>query len=42
MIASQVPAKMVAAVPPSERQKKGELMTRILLLGLDPETRPFR
>jgi len=38
MIASQVPAKMVAAVPPSERQKKGELMTRILLLGLDPES----
>jgi len=38
MIASQFPAKLVATVPPSERQDKGDLMTRILLLGLDPET----
>lgn len=38
MIASQIPAKLVATVPPSERQNKGELVTRILLLGLDPET----
>jgi hypothetical protein len=41
MIASQIPAKLVATVPPSERQNKGELMTRILLLGLDPETVDF-
>jgi hypothetical protein len=41
MIASQIPAKPVATVPPSERQNKGELMTRILLLGLDPETVDF-
>jgi hypothetical protein len=38
MIASQIPAKLVRTVPPSERQNKGEFMTRILLLGLDPET----
>ena len=38
MIASQIPAKLVATVPPSERQNKGQFMTRILLLGLDPET----
>ena len=41
MITSQNPAKLVATVPPSERQNKGELMTRILLLGLDPETVDF-
>ncbi len=41
MIASQIPAKLVAAAPPSERQNKGELMKRILLLGLDPETVDF-
>jgi hypothetical protein len=41
MIASQIPAKLVANVPPGERQKKGDLMTRILLLGLDPETVDF-
>ena len=41
MIASQFPAKLVATVPPSERQDKGDLMTRILLLGLDPETVDF-
>ena len=41
MIASQIPAKLVAAGPPSNRQNKGELMTRILLLGLDPETVDF-
>src|SRR5258705_4356239 len=41
MIASQIPAKLVAAAPPSERQNKGELMTRVLLLGLDPETVDF-
>jgi hypothetical protein len=36
-----IPAKLVATVPPSERQDNGELMTRILLLGLDPETVDF-
>jgi len=41
MIASQMPAKLVATVPPSEGQNKGELMTRILLLGPDPETVDF-
>jgi hypothetical protein len=41
MIASQIPAKLVATVPPSEGQNKGQLMTRILLLGLDPETVDF-
>jgi hypothetical protein len=41
MIASQIPAKLVAAAPPSDRQNKGELMKRILLLGLDPETVDF-
>lgn len=38
MIASQIPATQVAAQPPGECQKKGELMSRILLLGLDPDT----
>jgi hypothetical protein len=38
MIASQIPARLVAKVPPGERQNKGDLMTRILLLGLDPDT----
>ena len=38
MIPSQIPAKLVAKVPPGEPQKKGDLMTRILLLGLDPDT----
>lgn len=38
MIASQIPAKLVAKEPPGERQNKGDLMTRILLLGLDPDT----
>jgi hypothetical protein len=37
----KIPAKLVAKVPPSERQNKGELMTRILLLGLDPDTVDF-
>src|SRR5258705_9665459 len=41
MIASQILVKLVAAVPPSESQNKGALMTRILLLGLDPETVDF-
>jgi hypothetical protein len=41
MIASQFPAKLVATEPPSERQDDGDLMTRILLLGLDPETVDF-
>jgi hypothetical protein len=41
MIASLVPAKLVATVPPSERRNQGELMARILLLGLDPETVDF-
>jgi hypothetical protein len=38
IIGSQIPAKLVAAVPPSKGQNEGDLMTRILLLGLDPET----
>src|SRR5215813_7008943 len=41
MIGSQIPARLVAKVPPSRRRNKGELMTRILLLGLDPETVDF-
>ena len=41
IIASQIPAKLFATAPPSERQNKGVLMTRILLLGLDPETVDF-
>ncbi len=41
MITSHIPAKLVVTVPPSERQNKGERMTRILLLGLDPETVDF-
>jgi len=41
MIASQIQAKLVAAASPSDRQNKGELMKRILLLGLDPETVDF-
>jgi hypothetical protein len=41
MIASQISAKLVEKVPPSKGQNKGELMTRILLLGLDPETVDF-
>jgi len=41
MITSQIPAKLVAAAAPSDRQNKGELMKRILLLGLDPETVDF-
>ena len=38
IISSQIPAKLVAKVPPGERQNKGDPMTRILLLGLDPDT----
>ena len=38
MIASQIPAKLVAKMPLSELQNKGDLMTRILLLSLDPDT----
>jgi hypothetical protein len=41
MIASQMPAKLVAKAPPTERQNKGGPMTRILLLGLEPETVDF-
>ena len=41
MIARQIPAKLVETIAPSERQNKGVLMTRILLLGLDPETVDF-
>jgi hypothetical protein len=41
MITSQLPAKLVEKVRPSEGQNKGEFMTRILLLGLDPETVDF-
>ena len=41
IIASQIPAKLVATVPPSKGQNEGELMTRILLVGLDPETVDF-
>jgi hypothetical protein len=33
----QIPAKLVATVPPSKGQDQGELMARILLLGLEPE-----
>src|SRR5512142_2176943 len=42
MIAFQIPAKLVT-VPPSARKdkNKGDLMTRVLLLGLDPETVDF-
>jgi hypothetical protein len=36
-----MPSKLVAAVPPSDRQNEGELMKRILLLGLDPDTGLF-
>jgi hypothetical protein len=36
MIASQIPAKLVAAAMPSDRQNEGELMKRILLLGSIP------
>ena len=38
IIGPQIPAKLVATVPPSKGQNEGDLMTRILLLGLDPET----
>lgn len=38
MIASQIPAKLLAKAPPGKRQDKGDLMTRILLVGLDPDT----
>jgi hypothetical protein len=38
MMGSQILPKLVAKVPPSRRWNKGEFMTRILLLGLDPET----
>jgi hypothetical protein len=38
IIGSQIPAKQVATVPPSKGQKERDLMTRILLLGLDPKT----
>src|SRR6266850_139883 len=41
MIACQIPAKLVAGVAPSARKNKGELVARILLLGLDPETVDF-
>jgi hypothetical protein len=39
-MASQISAKIGAAAP-SARQNKGEIMARILLLGLDPETVDF-
>jgi hypothetical protein len=38
IIGSQIPVKLVATVSPSKGQNEGDLMTRILLLGLDPET----
>jgi hypothetical protein len=38
IIASQIPANLIATVQTSKGQNKGEIMTRILLLGLDPET----
>src|SRR5260221_12024032 len=41
IIASQIVAKLVATVPPSAAQNKGDLMTRVLLLGYDPETVDF-
>ena len=34
----QILLKLLATVPPGKGQNKGEFMTRILLLGLDPET----
>ena len=37
MIASQIPVELIATVPSSERQNKGDLMSRILLVGVDPE-----
>ncbi len=37
MIPSQIPAKLVETMPPNQGQDKGELMARILLLGLEPE-----
>src|SRR5258706_2783068 len=40
MIACRMPAKLVR-VPPNARRNMGDLMTRILLLGLDPETVDF-
>ena len=41
MMARHISAKLVADGAASERTNKGELMTRILLLGLDPETVDF-
>jgi hypothetical protein len=36
-----IPAKLVVSVPPGERHNEEELMTRILLVGLEPETVDF-
>jgi hypothetical protein len=41
MITSQIPASWLQRCRQTKRQNKGELMTRILLLGLDPETVDF-
>lgn len=37
-IATQIPAKLVRGCPAKQSLEQGELMKRILLLGLDPET----
>lgn len=37
MIALRIPAKLVAEVSQVDRLNKGELMKRILLLGIDPD-----
>jgi len=41
MIASQIPAKLVVTCRQAKRRNMERLMTRILLLGLDPETVDF-
>jgi hypothetical protein len=41
MITSRIAGKPLAMLPPGKRHNKGELMKRILLLGLAPETVDF-
>lgn len=41
MLISQISAKLVATAPPSEGRTRESFMTRILLLGLDPEAVDF-
>jgi hypothetical protein len=41
MMACPIPAKRVLTVPPSARMIKGDLMTRVLFVGYDPETVDF-